>query len=332
MQGRHKCRAWNVLRLRREIFQHVGVRRRPRDAWLGFQKSEAAGGAHARFEVLDICLADLLLLWKAIELRPEHGSLKFAQPVIEADDAALVLVGNAGTPRVDVRLHALEVFQVVGDDATALTAGDELAGLKAESPQIADGSCAFVAPHAAVHMRAILDHVQIMFLRHSHDRVKIRKAHAQMHWQYGARFRRDGLLDQLCVHAIGVRVNVHEHRNGVHQKHRPNRPLPGVGRNQHFVARLNVQGFQCRLDSDGASVHTLGVLGCVELRKFFGKRLGVLTGKRLAAPIAVGQYVVERGTFRVGIDRPGVEALLPDGLATRNRKFSHRDRCSPSLT
>ena len=71
------------------------------------------------FEMFHVLVAELRLLGQPIKLRAEDGRLKFAEPVVKADDAVMELVGNAGASGVDVALHLLHVFEIVGDDRSA---------------------------------------------------------------------------------------------------------------------------------------------------------------------------------------------------------------------
>src|SRR5580700_5278093 len=63
----------------------------------------------------------------------------------------MILVRQAGAPRVDVALHQLHVFQRVRDHGAAFSGRDQLARLKTESSQIPHGTraCPFhIAPCA----------------------------------------------------------------------------------------------------------------------------------------------------------------------------------------
>jgi hypothetical protein len=58
------------------------------------------------------------LLRKALQLRAQQRCLKLAQPVVEANRAMVKLIGHAGAAGIDVSLHALLVFQVIGQQRT----------------------------------------------------------------------------------------------------------------------------------------------------------------------------------------------------------------------
>jgi len=72
-------------------------------------------------------------------------------------------VGYASAACVDVRLHAFEIFEVVGDDRAALTGCNQLAGLKAERTQISDRSRTLAAPHTAMRVGAVFHDLDSVF-------------------------------------------------------------------------------------------------------------------------------------------------------------------------
>ena len=199
------------------------------------------------------------LLRQAIELRAEDGGLEFSKAVIEANDAVMELVGEAGAAGVDVTLHQFHVLEIVGDDGSAFAGGNEFARLKTERAQIAHGAGAFALPHAAVGVGAILDDFEIVLLGDAEDLVHIGEAHAEMDGQNGFGFGGDGLLDELGVHAVGIGIDVDEHRNGIEQQNRADGSLPGIGGSEDFVTGLNADGFERGLNGDGAGVDALGI-------------------------------------------------------------------------
>ena len=101
----------------------------------------------------------------------------------------------------------------------------------------------------AMSVRAIFDHFQIVFFRDAQNFVHVREAHAQVDRQNRFGLRRDGLLDQLRVQTICLRIHIHEYRNRVEQQHRPNRSFPGVRRNNHFVAGPDAESPSGTLES-----------------------------------------------------------------------------------
>ena len=55
--------------------------------------------------MLHVFFANRGLFRQPIQLRAEHSGLKFPQPVIEANDAVMKLIGQAGSTGIDVALH-----------------------------------------------------------------------------------------------------------------------------------------------------------------------------------------------------------------------------------
>src|SRR5581483_12065520 len=135
--------AGDLFCLLREILQHVSVGSRPGDSGLRSQETQPRRAPQSRFKVVHIRLADSSLFGKALQLRAENRRLKFAKPVIESNQPMAEFIGHACAPRVDVRLHALKVLEIICNDGAALAASDQLAGLKAESAQIPNRPGAF---------------------------------------------------------------------------------------------------------------------------------------------------------------------------------------------
>lgn len=77
-----------------------------------------ANAAKAGLEVFHIGLPDLGLCREAFRLRPQHSRLKFDQSVVEPHDAMPEFIGHTGPPGVDVALHPLHVFEIVGGDCS----------------------------------------------------------------------------------------------------------------------------------------------------------------------------------------------------------------------
>src|SRR4029077_11677105 len=128
------------------------------DSRIGLQKTNTGCVLNPAFEVLHIFFADRRMLQEPIELRTQDSRLKFTQPVIETDDPVVILVGKAGASGVDVTLCYLHIFQIVGNDRSAFSRGDELARLEAECSQIPHRARSLTSPHPAVCMSTILDH------------------------------------------------------------------------------------------------------------------------------------------------------------------------------
>ena len=159
--------------------------------------------------------------------------------------------------------------------------------------------------------------------RERHEDVKIRKPHAQVNRKKGLGLRSDRLLDQFGVEAIRVRIDVDKNRNCIHQQHWPNRSFPGVGRNDDFIARTNIDGFKRSLDGHSSGVHDLSVFGGVELGEVFAESVAMFARKWLPAPIVIGQNIFERLPLFFGVNGPSIKALFSERLAASDRQFSH---------
>src|SRR6202162_5054523 len=143
--------AWNAFRLQRsyklsprdvfclvlEIFEHITIGSLLGNAWLWFEKADGVGVVQAALEMQHVFLAQRGLFRQTLELGTQNCGLKFAETVIEADDSVMVLIGETGTAGVYVALNAFQIFEIVGDDRATFTGSDQLAGLKAESSEIA---------------------------------------------------------------------------------------------------------------------------------------------------------------------------------------------------
>ena len=136
-----------------------------------------------RFKMLHILFADCGLLREPVELRAKNGGLKFSQTIIEADNSVMKLVCKTGAAGVDVALHQLHIFKIIGDDGAAFSGGDELARLETERAKIAHRAGTFTLPHAAVGVRAIFDNFQIVFFGDAQDFVHVGEAHPEVDWE-----------------------------------------------------------------------------------------------------------------------------------------------------
>ena len=141
----------------------------------GFSKPIAGVFLHPAFELLHVPFANRRLCRQAVQLRPQNGRLKSTQAVIEADDAVVKLVRQAGASGVDIALDDLQVFEVVGDHSAAFAAGDELARLEAERAEVSHRAGAFSFPLSAVRVGAILDDFQFVFCGDAQNFVHIGK-------------------------------------------------------------------------------------------------------------------------------------------------------------
>ena len=100
------------------------------------------------------------LFGKAFQLRGQQRRLKLTQPVIKTNGSMVKFIRQAGAAGIDVGLHALMVFEVIGQHDAAFAGGDELARLEAEGPQVADRPRAFAPPLTAVGMGTVFDDLQ----------------------------------------------------------------------------------------------------------------------------------------------------------------------------
>ena len=193
-------------------------------------------------------------------------------------------IGHAGPSGIDVGLHALVVFEIIREHDAAFPRGDELAGLKAESPQVAHRSRALATPLAAVRVGTVFDDLQRMFAGDLGQCIHIGETHAQVHWQNGSRFRGDGRLGSRGIHAIGFGIHIDKHRHRVYQQYRPHCAFPCVGRDQHLVAGPDVDRLERGLNGDRAGVDALAVGGVVQLGETGGELGRVLARERAARP------------------------------------------------
>jgi len=274
--------------------------------------------------VFHVALSDLSLLGKALELRVQHGRLEFTQPVIEPDQPMVKFVGDAGPSGIDIGLHPLEILEIIGDDGATFAGRNQLAGLKTEGAEISHRARALVTPHAAMGVGTVFNDFYVVLGGDGQEHIEIGKPHTQVNRKESAGARRDRLLDQPGVQAIGLRVHVNEYGDGICEQHRPHRSFPGVGRDNHFIARLDIDGLQGRLNSHGAGIHALAVPGGVESGKFLSEGIAVLSGEWLPAPVVTGQNVFQNLPLFFGVNRPGIKALFSDRLAASDCQFSHR--------
>ena len=193
---------------------------------------------------------------------------------------------------------------------------------------IAHGTCTFAIPLAAVGVRAVFNHFQLVFGGDAEDFVHVGKTHAEVNGQDGFRFRGDSFFNELGVEAIGVGIDVNENGNGVEQKDGTDGAFPSVSGSDHFVAGTNVDGFQSGLNRDGPGVDRLRVFCGVNFSKFFGEGGGMFAGKRLAAPSGAGENIlsasasalVEMGQAVKGVLRRGSPPVIAS-FPTRVLRF-----------
>src|SRR5205823_9004253 len=160
-QSAEECRARNSAKIPRQVFEHILVSSETRCALIALQEGQAGSAAETLFEIIHVGLARFGLLREACQLDFQYCGLEFGDAVVEANQAVAELVGDAGAAAIHIGLGALVEFEIAGNNGAALSGSDQFAGLKAEAPEIAGGTCAFVAPFAAVGVGAILDDPQV---------------------------------------------------------------------------------------------------------------------------------------------------------------------------
>ena len=180
-----------------------------------------------------------------------------------------------------------------------------------------------MAPLRPVCVRAVLNHPEIVRAGDTRDFIHVRKPHRQVHWKDGPGLRCYGLLNELGVKAISVRIDVHENRNGVQQHDGTDAAFPRVSRDDHFITRPDSRGLERNLNRYRPVGDGQAILGAVKRRKFLSEGTRALVRKRIAAPIATGEDFLNRAALFPRVDWPARERFAPNGLASGDRQFSH---------
>ena len=193
-------------------------------------------------QVSGVLLAGLHLLLEPGHLGEQDGGLELGHAEIAAAVALWRRLRSpelaAGAALVVERIALVGPFVVVGEDGAAVAAVKVLAGLEAEAAGVAPGAEATAAPLAEMRLAGVLDHRQLVLLRHGEDGVQVGGGAAQVHGndRRGAVGNRG--LDLARVNLDRLGVAVHEDGQRVVQQDDVHRGDEGVGGNDDFVARV----------------------------------------------------------------------------------------------
>ena len=175
-----------------------------------------------------------------LELDAKDRALDAVHAAVPAHHRVVVFAGLAVVPEhADLRGQ----FRVIGGDRAGLAEGAEvLAGIEAEAAGHTEGAGFAALVEGAVRLAGILDHRQAVPPGDLQDRVHVGRLPEKMDREDGLGPRRDGLLDQVGVHGVGLLVDIDEDRlgpavgdglggghEGARDGDRPRRPAPPRG-------------------------------------------------------------------------------------------------------
>ena len=121
-------------------------------------------------------------------------------------------------------------------------------------------------------------------------------------------------LHGLRVEAVGVRVHIGEHRHGAGLEHGHRRAVPGIGRDDDFIAELEAERLDGGEQRDRAVGETDAVFGAMQFRKARGEFAGVLAGHREPAPVTAFDDAHDALDVRGPELRPGREGFLAEAV------------------
>ncbi len=261
------------------------------DAQGGLQLRQAVVGAH-REPLLGLAMRCDLVVWRGLGV-------------------GATAVDDAGRPRRKLRCATQQ--------HAALPCREDLRRLKTERAEVPDGASPAAAPLGAVRVCAILDHDQAVPFGDLHNGVHVGHLCAQVDWDDGPRFRSYRRFGRLGVDAVGLGVNVHDHRHGPGRHGGRRRGLEGVGWHDHLVAPADVRGAQRDLHRDGAVDHRHRVATPLQLGKAADELSGLRPRIRVTAPLTGLYDARNRGDVTLVVDGPGGVGFSAGGRATQDR-------------
>ena len=281
--------------------QVVGV---PRAAVIHLGGHNAGDLLEQAAQVGGVLLAGLHLLLEAGHLGQQDGGLELGHAEVAAAVAPgghFAAGGAAGAALVVERIALVGPFVAVGEDGAAVAAVKVLAGLEAEAAGVAPGAEAAAAPLAEVGLAGVLDHRQLVLLRHGEDGVQVGGGAAQVHGDDRRGAVGDGGLDLARVDLDRLGVGVHEDGQRVVQQNHVHRGDEGVGGNNDLVARGDPDGRQRGEEGAGAAVGGEAVL------RAGGLGVGLLEPRHVLAAAPEPFAAVD------GLQHGFVLALVDDG-------------------
>ena len=215
-----------------------------REFWKGFEEAPAVESGEFA------ALAGPVI--EAAQLNSEDGSLDAFHPVVVADHFVIVAAGGAVS--AGYAGEAVDGF-VVGDDRAAFAVGaDILRGIEAEDGGIAETADAPAAVFGAVRLGGVFEDSDSARRGDFTDGVHISRPAVKMDGQNGASAEGDGGLDEADVQVGGGRVDVHEDRARATVEDCFDGGKESVGRSDDFVAGLDAEGEQAKMEGGGARV------------------------------------------------------------------------------
>src|ERR1700694_2938909 len=104
-----------------------------------------------------------------------------------------------------------------------------------------------------------------------------------MHRNDCPRAWRDDAARRFNVQAIGIRINIGEDRYATGKQYCCRGAIPGVCRNDHFVAKADSSGLERHDQSDGSVRDAAAVLRSVICSEFLPEFAGELVGEWISA-------------------------------------------------
>ena len=135
-----------------------------------------------------------------------------AQFPLEPFVAGVVLAGRAiavAAPVADRLDQSLQVA-AIGPDGAALAHGDVVGGIEADRANVAEGADQLAVIARAEGVAAVLDHIEIMLLRHPHDLAEVERIAEGVGQNDGPGLVGHRRLDPGRVDIVGRQVDIDE--------------------------------------------------------------------------------------------------------------------------
>jgi hypothetical protein len=129
----------------------------------------------------------------------------------------------------------------------------------------------------------------------------------------------------IGVEAIGVRIGIDEDRHAAREEYRTGGAVPGIGRDDYFVAALNTNGLQRQFDRDGAVADREPVSRALRGGEARAELASFGVGKGKSTPVSAFEHFRKLAAFRIVPYRPGRERSLTQRRPAADRKMRHPD-------
>ena len=157
---------------------------------------------------------------------------------------------------------------VIGGDHPPFAGGNDLVGIKAETPDVADAADFFSLVGGAMSLGGVLDYEQPMFSGHRHYRIHIHRVTKQVDHDNSLGSCRYSRLKQIRIQIEGIRLDVDWNRNRALVDHREKRRHICQGRHQNLVTLADAERREREMDRRSAAGGGHPEFTVAVLRKF----------------------------------------------------------------